>query len=532
MGIQINASEDVLNVTAKETSQQVNTSNAHTERTVAAGSWNNLSDRPFGSETSAKITLFEKSVAFSGNVYEITQRLPGPLIIGDLYTLTVRPALSFNTQTYSNRTALGRYIGSKLYYVVGNNSLVPNMSTTEDTGEKIAVVIDPDNKPNDKGVYGWIFTNESFEGNANITMVGKYEIITKMPKKYLPDDIAISGGGVSSWNDLTDKPFGEVEKEGYIIPETTLALSGGDGYLFEQPAALWANGQSYNVNWNGTDYNCIAAELDVTGEGNIGYLLGNMAAMGGDDTGEPFLIVGLNSSVDGAWGLAYDFAGAETATFSVYGLGVFTEKIEEKYISNNARTFTVNFSVDNGKMIADKTHAEIMQALCLGMNIRCLFASKVFTEFVCDETHVEFIGTEVSSNTLRRQRVTLESNGSVTYSADVVSLGLRSRDGYHCNVNDEGLPIEFNGQTQAEAYSNITNCIAEGNPVYLLKFIGGSEIGSFIHMTDDGSLVFMRIEPTSDGTEMQMVFTFVRKPQSGYDNMFDTYKTTLSATAQ
>lgn len=494
-----------------------------------------------GSEIQSDMILYNGTANFNDAGYHtITSPLSGlpvpiSVVPGSTYKVTITP---YNSSSYTPITGLivceysftpPDATKEKNYFFIGN-AHIANADRFANTGEQFVIIVDPDNKPNEKGAYGWIYTNSAYFQKYPTTfrLSGKREIVTQLPKKYLPNDV----GAISSWNDLKDKPFGEVEKEGYIIPETTLELSGGEGSLFEQPAALWANGRSYTVNWNGTDYNCIAAELDVTGEGNIGYLLGNMAAMGGDDTGEPFLIVGLNSFVDGVWGLAYDFAGAETATFSVYGLGVFTEKIEEKYIPNNARMFTVNISVDNGKMIADKTHSEIMQALCLGMNIRCLAVSKVFTEFVCDETHVEFIGTERTETVLRRVRFILDSNGAVTYSADEVSLGLRSRDGYHCIVNDEGLPIEFHAQTQDEAYSNITSRIAEGNPVYLLKYIEGSEIGSFIYMAADESLVFMRIEPTSDGTEMQMVLTFVRKPGAGYDHIFYTYKSTLSATAQ
>ena len=149
-------------------------------------------------------------------------------------------------------------------------------------------------------------------------------------------------GGVTSWNDLTDKPFDTVEKEDYIIPETTVAMTEGQGLLMSPPAAAWAGSRAYTVNWNGTDYNCTSIEMEDAGI--TGYILGNMAILDGEDTGEPFLIMGFNEPNDGMGGcyaVCADMTGAESATFSVHGMGQFVETLPEKYLPKTVRALEV-----------------------------------------------------------------------------------------------------------------------------------------------------------------------------------------------
>lgn len=137
----------------------------------------------------------------------------------------------------------------------------------------------------------------------------------KLDKNFLPDDIG--GGGVSSWNDLTDKPFGY--EEGYIVPETTIALSDGQGMLEGVKAPLTV-GEKYTVNWNGTVYECTAQSFSER------VVIGDVGgATGGDSTGEPFVI--LDGSL---YYMVMALDGAEEITVSIEGL-IFT-KIPENYI--------------------------------------------------------------------------------------------------------------------------------------------------------------------------------------------------------
>lgn len=136
-----------------------------------------------------------------------------------------------------------------------------------------------------------------------------------------------STGGVSSWNDLTDKPFGEAEAEIFSVENASFADLGLGipMYIMESteefPLGL-INGNTYTVIWDGVEYECIAVVADGM------EMLGNMAIMTGEDTGEPFVY----ATDDG--GFWVDMVGSsDTHTISVSGLTVFP--IDEKYLPNN-----------------------------------------------------------------------------------------------------------------------------------------------------------------------------------------------------
>lgn len=108
-----------------------------------------------------------------------------------------------------------------------------------------------------------------------------------------------SGGGVSSWNDLTDRPFGSKITEQLIFPETTI-----DGFF--ESGGCWVTsdispspfdlveGNLYHVNYNGTVYECVAKSPQITTFAtfpDIQLYLGNQEYFGGDYTNEPFGVV-------------------------------------------------------------------------------------------------------------------------------------------------------------------------------------------------------------------------------------------------
>lgn len=113
-------------------------------------------------------------------------------------------------------------------------------------------------------------------------------------------------GGVSSWNDLTDKPFGEnadgtikqldnkylqpferqEESVTDILAETSVTFSNGLGTI--DTVVPFVEGETYYVVWDGTEYICIAKAT----ESSVKTIsLGNASMRGGgDNTGEPFCI--------------------------------------------------------------------------------------------------------------------------------------------------------------------------------------------------------------------------------------------------
>lgn len=98
-----------------------------------------------------------------------------------------------------------------------------------------------------------------------------------------------TGGGVTSWNDLTDRPFGLVETA--IIPETTpeFVYNDNDGVYASQIQITEKveSGLSYKVMWGDALYEVTA--IDISGDGIL--YGGNFSLFGLEDTGEPFLFI-------------------------------------------------------------------------------------------------------------------------------------------------------------------------------------------------------------------------------------------------
>lgn len=159
-------------------------------------SWDEVTDKPFGKEVTSTMSLFAQGVSFEGMQYAITEPFDGPLILGGIYSIRVKPYNSSTGTNYNGLTAVQRTYNEKDYIMVGDLTCVPGLSDTKDFAP-VAFVIDPDNKPDENGVYGWIFTNNETYNSypPTVWLYGMCEIINPLPKKYLPDDIPTSGGG-------------------------------------------------------------------------------------------------------------------------------------------------------------------------------------------------------------------------------------------------------------------------------------------------------------------------------------------------
>ena len=141
-------------------------------------------------------------------------------------------------------------------------------------------------------------------------------------------------GGVSSWNDLTDKPFGMEIGDIAILPETTIEVDPDGGEVAIADVIPVVVGNSYKVYWNGTEYPCIAGGIDMDGVPLAA--LGNLGAMTGEGmTEEPFLLIAFPADIAAAVGagvavMALD--GSTSATVSITGQGEIVKKIDSKYL--------------------------------------------------------------------------------------------------------------------------------------------------------------------------------------------------------
>lgn len=90
-----------------------------------------------------------------------------------------------------------------------------------------------------------------------------------------------NGGGGGGGSGLP--PIEVVTEE--VMPETTLSFSDTGGGMYTSSTDFVAeDGANYVVTWDGTDYPC--SPLVAGGM----FALGNLGLMGGEDTGEPFLV--------------------------------------------------------------------------------------------------------------------------------------------------------------------------------------------------------------------------------------------------
>lgn len=130
------------------------------------------------------------------------------------------------------------------------------------------------------------------------------------------------GGGVSSWNDLKDKPFDE--RGSFLVEETTIEVP-EDEYGVYAVGVISVElkvGETYKVTWDGVEYECACEEVDdyyiVIGNGTIvGYEAGN---------NEPFYI-----ELDKPTGEITIYAlEAGSHTISIFGKKVYP--IDPKYL--------------------------------------------------------------------------------------------------------------------------------------------------------------------------------------------------------
>lgn len=149
-------------------------------------------------------------------------------------------------------------------------------------------------------------------------------------------------GGVTSWNDLTDKPFGETTTVKEVLAECQ-PVDAGDGMyqalLASSPDV--AVGEKYIVTYNGADYLCEAvdgAAVNMPGKAAMGDVGG---ATGGASTGEPFVVI-VGGDGDEAGLVAVPLDGSTTLTISIRQEVTEVKKISGKYVEGMGYSDTVS----------------------------------------------------------------------------------------------------------------------------------------------------------------------------------------------
>jgi hypothetical protein len=153
------------------------------------------------------------------------------------------------------------------------------------------------------------------------------------------DEIEDIANAQSDWDvsDITDnryiknKPFYETVTVKDIIPQCTINGRDGEFVVYEGVVenVIITNfivGEEYTVIWNNVEYKTLAKEYD-------GFtFLGNSVSAGGEDTGEPFIIV--NNGTEPYYMIIVDNPEITTVSLRLSGKVLDVHKIDIKYLSN------------------------------------------------------------------------------------------------------------------------------------------------------------------------------------------------------
>jgi len=195
-------------------------------------------------------------------------------------------------------------------------------------GSKIAIVYDSDSVSTALGVPNGTITNGVYfrikQNGHHISHLVPPKITHKLDPKYLPEGIGYS----------------EYET-GTVLAETSPVFDEDMGaFILTDPISV-TTGEECTVKWNGTEYTCVCGEVDLGGM--IGQYLGNTSVMGGDDTGEPFLVVVIPPEVaaeEGVTAQIMPLDGSTELTISITGTVETVIPIPAKYLPGAVILYT------------------------------------------------------------------------------------------------------------------------------------------------------------------------------------------------
>ncbi len=198
--------------------------------------------------------------------------------------------------------------------------------------------------------------------------------------------------------------------EDYILPETAVTLN-EDGEAILTDSLGLVEGQTYSVNWNGTDYecDCVKVEMAENGDGvadiQMGVGLGNIGFMtGGDDTGEPFVIIDVLPELAAALGaaaLVQALDGSTSVTLSITGITEVTNPIAQKYLPIGYPYF-----IPGGEVILEETNVNANSVVAPTLNIKLGYTYAVtFNGEAYECTATTLTQQNISTITLGNQNI-------------------------------------------------------------------------------------------------------------------------------
>lgn len=218
---------------------------------------------------------------------------------------------------------------------------------------------------------------------------------------------------------------------GYIIPETTI-----EGSSIETPVdELLVGGETYVVNWEGVDYTCEC--VTVIEDGMTGQFIGNALLIGGEDTGEPFVIittlidgnkVGVAASIDDTvTSFTFSLKGKKAAPIPVQYLtnalpyyinvtGIGTT--DDPYVCSTLASEVVE-AVKSGRHVVMRVCADYNGSLAAVIYFTCTF---VYTQPLEDDGVAAGFAQFESYSTMGRKVFNLYPKEDGTYEVQEVKI--------------------------------------------------------------------------------------------------------------
>jgi hypothetical protein len=221
------------------------------------------------------------------------------------------------------------------------------------------------------------------------------------------EEVPESGGGSQAdWNANEGEP-------GHVLNRTHYENGTEHKTLFEKDVTTTSNqfaeagvigfvvGETYTVWWDGVEYNCTAIgplqySASVTAIG-----IGNMAIMGGDNTGEPFIIVDMSNG----------FRAIATAVDGTYSVKITKgvkayKKLDDCYLPYSARSYIIKLTTEDtqnvyGKITITRISYDEFADILWGGGSVLLDLSAIYSNsinFMCRPVMWAYANGEVSLN--------------------------------------------------------------------------------------------------------------------------------------
>lgn len=267
-----------------------------------------------------------------------------------------------------------------IYTATCNNSSW-SMATTkaEPISNKVTIIdANSTNKqyPSAKAVFDYV-QNNSGGGGSGADLLNENGVIKQ---QYFPEGY----------------PYSE-DSEGIVLPETTIVPMGemGEAPLTETLGLI--EGQTYRVNWNGTDYECVCSKVEVDGDGDgvvdtqIGLGIGNIGIVTGEnDTGEPFVIIELAPEFAAEMGvpsMVQIIDGSTSVTLSITGTATINTPIAQKFLPKGYPYF-----VPGGEVVFPETTVNLPYEGEYNITLKAGYTYTVNwngTDYACEATAFE-----------------------------------------------------------------------------------------------------------------------------------------------